>query len=47
MLRILTRILLKIYTLANIFGRHSIGILTEKDLIKSQSAPRDELGVRL
>ena len=25
---------------------HSIGILTEEDLIKEQNAPRDELGVK-
>jgi Nickel responsive protein SCO4226-like len=38
---------LKIYlTLPTFLDVHSIGTLTEEDLIKEQNAPRDELGVK-
>ena len=38
---------MKIYlTLPTFLDVHSIGTLTEEDLIKEQNAPRDELGVK-
>jgi hypothetical protein len=38
---------MKIYTTLPAFlDVHSIGTLTEEDLIKDQEAPRDELGVK-
>ena len=38
---------MKIYkTLPTFLDVHSIGNLAEKDLIKEQNAPRDELGVK-
>lgn len=38
---------MKIYLILPIFlDVHSIGTMTEEDLIKAQNAPRDELGVK-